>query len=153
MRFLIQNERVNIVKSPFHLVWCFRYMFTQTFIIPPCSLLFEFFQQIQKIRKFPAKHRRDEENDVKFQNLALISFFSFKMLFFRQSTTLIYGNTYTKMFFSIFQTVVHFLREKETPFVKLPWNDREGTRKVRALQATKVGKLNLAAELRHRCRI
>ena len=75
------------------------------------------------------------------------------MLFFRQSTTLIYGNTYTKMFFSIFQTVVHFLREKETPFVKLPWNDREGTRKVRALQATKVGKLNLAAELRHRCRI
>lgn len=46
-----------------------------------------------------------------------------------------------------------FLREKETPFVKLPWNDREGTRKVRALQATKVGKLNLAAELRHRCRV
>ena len=38
-----------------------------------------------------------------------------------------------------------FLREKETPFVTLPWNDREGTRKVRALQATKVGKLNLAA--------
>ena len=119
MRFLIQNERVNIVKSPFHLVWCFRYMFTQTFIIPPCSLLFEFFQQIQKIRKFPAKHRRDEENDVKFQNLALISFFSFKMLFFRRSTTLIYGNTYTKMFFSIFQTVVHFFTRKRNSFCEI----------------------------------
>ena len=128
-------------------------MFTQTFIIPPCSLLFEFFQQIQKIRKFPAKHRRDEENDVKFQNLALISFFSFKMLFFRQSTTLIYGNTYTKMFFSIFQTVVHFFTRKRNSFCEIAVNDREGTRKVRALQATKVGKLNLAAELRHRCRI
>ena len=119
MRFLIQSDRVNIVKSTFHLVLCFRYMFTQTFIIPPCSLLFEFFQQIQKIWNFSAKHRSDEENDVKSQNLALISFFSFKMLFFRQFTTLIYGNTYTKIFFSIFQTVVHFFKRKRNSFCRI----------------------------------
>ena len=100
-------------------------MFTQTFIIPPCSLLFEFFQQIQKIRKFPAKHRRDEENDVKFQNLALISFFSFKMLFFRQSTTLIYGNTYTKMFFQFSRQLFTFYEKKKL----LLWNCRGMTAK------------------------